>query len=194
MPGLSDVTLENLSLAPREVLETVFWEVESDEASLDARFQKEEWFSSTLLEWGSCGKLAVDEEDRIIAFAEYAPPSLFPRLSQYRCGKVSADAVYLAYCYVIPEQRGRGVGSELVRAVAREVVERGYGALEALGDRAWEDPQGWVLPAGFLEVNRFTVLKDDPRFPLLRRDLRQGGEIDAAEQAEAISLPSRGAA
>jgi hypothetical protein len=34
------------------------------------------------------------EEDQSVAFAEYGPPSFFPRLSRFRCGTVSADAVY----------------------------------------------------------------------------------------------------
>jgi hypothetical protein len=54
-----DVTLDNLSAAPHEVLDSVFWELDVD-SPVDPRFEKEEWFSSTLLEWGPCGKLVVD--------------------------------------------------------------------------------------------------------------------------------------
>lgn len=162
-----DVTLENLHLAPPEALNAVYWELRED-ARVDPRFQKEEWFSQTLLEWGACGALLDDGEDTI-GFAQYAPGSLFPRLEGFRCGRVSTDAVYLAYCYVVADGRGRGVGSDLLRFVARSLVDRGYRALESLGDHDWDG--GWVLPAPFLASNRFTVLREDRRFPLMRRDL-----------------------
>ncbi|MGH2739591.1 MAG: GNAT family N-acetyltransferase [Actinomycetota bacterium] len=179
-----DVTLENLSLAPPEALDAVFWELR-EEAHVDPRFQKEGWFSSTLLEWGACGKL-LSEGDRAIGFAQYAPGSLFPRLESYRCGSVSADAVYLAYCYVVKDRRGRGVGTDLVRTVARDLVDRGFRALESLGDRDWEN--GWVLPAPFLGSNRFTVLRDDRRFPLMRRDLSAAPDPERATARETASV------
>jgi hypothetical protein len=91
-----DVTLDNLSAAPQEVLDSVFWELDVD-SPVDPRFEKEEWFSSTMLEWGPCGKLVVDGGAGL-AFAQYAPVTLFPRLANFRCGDVSRDAAYLSYC------------------------------------------------------------------------------------------------
>lgn len=115
-----DLTLENLAELPDEVLASVFWEMDQDEPPVDARFQKEEWFSSTLLEWGPCGKLLVDRGTA--GFAQFAPPTLFPRLGRFRCGDVSPDAIYLSYCYLVPGRRGKGGGTELVRAVARDLL------------------------------------------------------------------------
>lgn len=187
MGRILDVTLENLSAAPPDVLRTVFWEVEADAPQMDARFQKEEWFSSTMLEWGTCGKLAVDDEEVAVGFAEYAPPSLFPRLSRYRSGKCSPDAVYLAYCFVVPDQRGRSLGTSLVRSVARDLVDRGFRAVEALGERDWSG--GWVLPARFLAANRFRVLRDDARVPLFRLDLRRAAAPRETASAAAVRSP-----
>jgi GNAT superfamily N-acetyltransferase len=193
-----DVTLENLVSAPSEVLETVFWELEA-EPPVEPRFEKEEWFSSTLLEWGSCGKLVLDDRDneaqQAVAFAQYAPATLFPRVAMFPSGKVSPDAVYLSYCYVVAERRGEGLGTHLVRIVAREMAERGYRAVEAIGDRAWDG--SWMLPASFLAANGFAVVREDPRYPLMRLDLRMAAvpeDYAAAEAAEeqpepAVSIP-----
>ena len=189
---LIDVTLDNLRDAPDEVLSAVFWELDVDESAVEPEFEKEEWFSSTLLEWGTCGKMALDEGRRSVGFAEYAPSAFFPRLSRYRAGTVSPDAIYLAYCYVVAERRGLGLGTELVRALARDLVERGYVAVEAIGDRDWSD--GWVLPAAFLGANGFRVIREDHRFPLMRLDLLAAIEPREVLDAAAVPLPAPGVA
>ncbi len=183
-----DVDLENFHLVPKACLRTVYWELTGTDPDVDPGFEKEEWFSSTLLEWGRCGKLLV-EDGETIAFAEYAPATLYPRLADYPAGHfASPDAVYLSYCFVVEGHRGRGLGSELVREVARDLVDRGYRAVEAIGDRAWDG--SWVLPATFLAANDFAVVRDDPRFPLLRLDLRAGAEPLVHAESAALSVPS----
>jgi GNAT superfamily N-acetyltransferase len=159
---------------------------------VDTRFQKEEWFSSTMLEWGTCGKLAMGEDEGAVGFAEYAPPSLFPGTGRYPSGRCSPDAVYLAYCYVVPRYRGRSLGTHLVRAVARDLVDRGFRALEALGERDWSG--GWLLPGGFLVANRFRVLRDDALVPLFRLDLRERPVPRETASAAAIEAPAPEAA
>lgn len=178
-----DVTLENLEDCPAEVLSSVFWEVEQEEPPVEAGFLKEEWFSSTLLEWGACGKLLIDDD--VVGFTQYGPPSFFPGLSRFRCGRVSGDAVYLSYCYIVPKRRGRGGGSHLIKTVASDLNDRGFRALEAIGDREWEGD--CVLPAGFLASSGFEVIREDQRFPLMRLTL--GTRTEPAVQAGAVSLP-----
>jgi GNAT superfamily N-acetyltransferase len=187
-----DVTLDNLRSAPAEVLGVLYWEMDRDEDPPDPWFEKEEWFSEVLLEWGPCGKLALEDELGAAGFAQYAPASFFPRLRRFRCGQVSADAVYLSYCYVVGRRRGFGLGTGLVRSVARDLVDRGIRALEAIGDRAWTD--GWVLPAPFLAANGFQVLREDSRYPLMRLDLRAAVQPREAASAAAVPLPAPGAA
>src|SRR2546427_12381546 len=115
-----DVDLETFAKVLPECQSALFWELPASTGEVaDARFQKEEWFSSTLLEWGACGKVTLDE-GATVAFAEFAPATLFPRLESFRAGRVSDDAAYLAYCFVADGCRGRGLGTELVRAVARD--------------------------------------------------------------------------
>jgi GNAT superfamily N-acetyltransferase len=179
-----DVDLENLHLVPKEALNDLFWELPEADPAVDPRFYKEEWFSATLLEWGGCGKLLADGE-QTVAFAEFAPAPLFPRVATFPAGRTSPDAVYLAICYVVEGHRGRGHGTELIRAVARDLVDRGYDAIEALGDRAYDG--GPVLPASFLGASRFTVIREHPRYPLMRLDLRATTEpLVAAERAAAV--------
>jgi hypothetical protein len=189
---LIDVSLENLPRAPPEVLSAVYWELDVDHPRVETAFEKEEWFSAVLLEWGTCGKMALDDDLGAVSFAEYAPAAFFPRLARFRCGRVSPDAVYLSYCYVVDRRRGFGLGTELVRTVARDLVDRGFGAVEAIGDRAWED--GCVLPAPFLGANGFRVLREDPRFPLMRLDLRAAAAPKEEAGAAAVSLPAPGLA
>jgi GNAT superfamily N-acetyltransferase len=184
-----DVELDNLHLAPKECLSSVFWELDEEPEDLDPLFHKEEWFSSTLLEWGRCGKLLV-EGDTTLVFSQYAPPTLFPRLRRFRAGDASADAAYLSCVYVVEGRRGRGFGAQVVRAVARDVVERGYAALESIGDREWDG--GWVLPHDFLHRLGFRVLRDDARFPLMRLDLMAREPISEAVERVAMPLPALG--
>jgi GNAT superfamily N-acetyltransferase len=224
-PRIVDVDLENFHRIPGECRATLYWEMDHDDPEVNPGFQKEEWFSSTLLEWGSCGKLLVSDADAArlpgsepegsgdvaalelavidhpsssagarqpagddgAGFAEYAPATLFPRLQRFPTGAAATavDAVYLAYCYVIEERRGQGLGSALVREVARAAVDRGYRAVEALGDRAWDG--GWVIPVSFLAANGFTVVRDDERFPLLRLDLRSRDEAPLEGSRAAVA-------
>jgi GNAT superfamily N-acetyltransferase len=185
-PHVVDVELETFRRIPVECQTALYWELLSDADAEDARFQKEEWFSSTLLEWGTCGKLIVEDDD-VLGFAQYAPATLFARLSEFPTGSVSDDAAYLGYCYLEANARGRGLGRRLIGAVARDIVERGYRALEAIGDREWDG--GWVLPVAFLEASGFTVLKDDPRYPLMRLDTREEREPIEAMEAVEVEIP-----
>src|SRR5687767_3926050 len=98
---LVDVTLSTLRVIPLETRTSLYWETDTDGDPADPAFQKEEWFSEVLLEWGTCGMALVEEDLGTVGFAQFAPPSFFPRLSRFRCGRVSEDAVYLAYCYVV---------------------------------------------------------------------------------------------
>lgn len=183
-----DVDLESFHLLPKACMASVFWELTQTDAHVDARFEKEEWFSSTLLEWGRCGKLVV-EDGEARAFAQYAPAPLFPRLAEYpAAAAVSPDAVYLSYCYVEEGRRGRGLGSELIREVARDLVDRGYRAVESIGDRSWDG--SWVLPVTFLASNDFAVVRDHPRYPLLRLDLRAAARPREQVAEAAVPLPS----
>jgi hypothetical protein len=46
-----------------------------------------------------------------------------------------------------------------------------------------------VLPVDFLEASGFTVLKDDPRYPLLRLDTREERQPIEAMEAVEVEVP-----
>jgi len=186
---VADVDLDNLHTCPKQCLETVFWELQDPRAEADPGFHKEEWFSSTLLEWGRCAKLLLEGDD-VVGFAQYGPPTLFAGLAEFPWARISDDAVFLSYCFVGEGRRGRGLGAELVRTVARDVVDRGYRAMEAVGDRSWDG--SWVLPEGFLAACRFAILKDHPRFPVMRLDLLAAEPIPSASATAAVPMSAAG--
>jgi GNAT superfamily N-acetyltransferase len=184
-----DVDLDNLYLFPKECLGAVFWELDDVDPSMDPAFHKEEWFSSTLLEWGRCGKLLL-EGDEVLALAQYAPATLFAGLSKFPWARISSDAVFLPYCFVAEGHRNRGLGAELVRTVARDLVDRGYRAIETVGDRSWDG--SWVLPEGFLAACRFGVVRDHPRHPVMRLDLLGAEPYAVAQTGAALPIPVAG--
>ena len=182
-----DVDLDNLHLVPKECLGTVFWELEDMDPAVDPGFHKEEWFSSTLLEWGRCGKLLLEGEE-VRALAQYAPATLFAGLTKFPSARISTDAVFLPYCFVTEGHRYRGLGTELVRTVARDLVDRGYRAIETVADRSWDGT--WVLPEPFLSSCRFAVVREHPRHPVMRLDLLLGGTNAREEAEEALPVPA----
>jgi GNAT superfamily N-acetyltransferase len=132
--------------------------------------QKEAWLSSVLLEWGYVGHvITVDEV--FAGYSIYGPATYLEQVGSQGARPVSRDAVLLATLAVEPEFQGQGIGRVLLQAMARDLTKRKIRAAEAFGDRAWKG-RSCFIPSGFLEANAFQVVRDHPRFPLLRMDLR----------------------
>lgn len=153
----------------------MFWELDpvagqqACEAG-DPALEKEAWVSATLLEWGSCGKLAY--VDGVPAgFVLFAPPVHVPRSVAFPTSPVSGDAVLLMTAHVLPELAGGGLGRMLVQGVAKDLTRRGVRAIEAFGDARWERPE-CVVPADFLLAVGFKTVRPHPRFPRLRLELK----------------------
>ena len=77
------LTLDNLDDLPAQCRHCLFWELgplaeRPQPAADDAVLAKEAWLSATLLDWGSCGKIAyvAGRPGRLRAFA---PPGFVPR-------------------------------------------------------------------------------------------------------------------
>ena len=153
----------------------MFWELEPvakrrAEESGDAALEKEAWISSTLLEWGSCGKVAY--ADGIAAgYVLYAPPLYVPRSLAFPTSPVSADAVLLMTAHVLPEFADGGLGRMLIQAVAKDLTRRGVRAIEAFGDVRWQRP-ACVLPADYLLAVGFKTVRPHHHYPRLRMDLK----------------------
>ena len=169
----------------------MFWELdpvngERARETGDSALEKEAWISASLLEWGSCGKIAfVDDDVQALASALlgiggaivmlplllYAPPLYVPRSVAFPTSPVSADAVLLMTAHIIPEFSGGGLGRMLIQGMAKDLTRRGVKAIEAFGDLKWEEPS-CVLPAEYLLAVGFKTIRPHLRYPRLRLELK----------------------
>ncbi|MER6428280.1 MULTISPECIES: GNAT family N-acetyltransferase [Streptomyces] len=172
---LVPLTLDNLQDLPQRCRSCVFWELDpvSGEAALKAgtsASEKEAWISAVLLEWGSCGRVAY-VDDVPVGFVLYAPPAYVPRSSAFPTSPVSPDAVQLMTAFIMPGYQGQGLGRVLVQTVAKDLLRRGFKAIEAFGDSRWKEP-ACMLPADHLLAVGFKTVRQHPTHPRLRLELR----------------------
>lgn len=162
---ITPLRLEAFEQLPKHARRCVFWEVDPstlgrDDHLSDPEFEKEAWLSMVMLEWGSCGQIAVstpatvgpgagddttdeyDSDAPCLGYAFYAPPGVVPRAQLFPSGPVSADAVLLTSLGVeqaAAQARGDsdlsldGLPQSLIVAVVADLVRRGVRALEAFG-------------------------------------------------------------
>ncbi|MFJ7042174.1 GNAT family N-acetyltransferase [Streptomyces sp. NPDC101112] len=172
---LVPLTLDNLQDLPKRCRSCVFWELDpvSGEAALKAgtpALEKEAWISAVLLDWGSCGRV-VYVDDVPAGFVLYAPPAYVPRSTAFPTSPVSPDAVQLMSSYIVPGFQGQGLGRVMVQTVAKDLLRRGFKAIEAFGDARWKEP-ACVLPADHLTAVGFKTVRPHPAYPRLRLELR----------------------
>jgi GNAT superfamily N-acetyltransferase len=179
---LVNLTLDTLEDLPRPCRQCVHWELDPVSAERacatgDPGLEKEAWVSQTLLEWGSCGKLAY-VDGMPAGFVMFAPPAYVPRSMAFPTSPVSADAALLTTAKVVPAFAGGGLGRMLVQGVARDLTKRGIKAIEAFGDAKAgeaddEDREGTCLtPVDFFLSVGFKTVRPHPRYPRLRLELR----------------------
>jgi GNAT superfamily N-acetyltransferase len=184
---------ETLDLLPDPCRRCVFWELGArarPRGSEDAALQKETWLSSVVLEWGPAGHV-VSVDGEVAGYSLYAPTHVFDQVGFQAARPVSRDAVLLATLAVLPGFEGQGIGRVLLQTMARDLTRRKVRAVEAFADRA---PTGRAcrIPAEFLEASGFQVVRDHPRYPLMRMDLRTALTWRDAREAALEAL--RGAA
>ena len=173
------LTPDTLADLPPEVRRDLTWECDPVVASqldeAEAEAHKRDWVSAVLLEWGSCGRVAY-QDDEPAGFVAYAPPAYLPGTGSFPTAPVSDDAVQLATVVVLPGHQGRGLGRALVQVMARDLVRRGgVRAVEAVASTglAHDDTQVCgPVPAEFLQAVGFTTTRPHPRHPRLRLELR----------------------
>ncbi|WP_412743984.1 GNAT family N-acetyltransferase [Krasilnikovia sp. MM14-A1004] len=178
---LVNLTLDTLEDLPRPCRQCVYWELDPVSAeracaSGDPGLEKEAWVSQTLLEWGSCGKLAY-VDGMPAGYVMYAPPAYVPRSMAFPTSPVSADAVLLTTAHVVAAFAGGGLGRMLVQGVARDLTKRGVKAIEAFGDAKFgetgeEGAGSCVAPVDFFLSVGFKTVRPHPRYPRLRLELR----------------------
>ncbi|RKT84400.1 Acetyltransferase (GNAT) family protein [Saccharopolyspora antimicrobica] len=169
------VTLDNLDDLPKRCRRCVFWELaphirEQAEEFGETELEKEAWVSSVLLEWGSCGRI-IYVDGVPAGYAMYAPPAAVPRAAAFPTAPVSADAVLLTALRVLPEFEHGGLGRVLVQNVAKDLTRRGVKAVEAFGDLQGT-AESCVIPAGFLQQVGFKTVRQHPKWPRMRLELR----------------------
>ncbi|MEU3507504.1 GNAT family N-acetyltransferase [Streptomyces longwoodensis] len=172
---LVPLTLDNLQDLPQRCGSCVFWELDpvSGEAAVKggtATLEKEAWISAVLLDWGSCGRV-VYVDDAPVGFVLYAPPAYVPRSSAFPTSPISPDAVQLITAFIVPGYQGQGLGRVMVQTVAKDLLRRGFKAIEAFGDARWKKP-ACLLPADHLTAVGFKTVRSHPAHPRLRLELR----------------------
>ncbi|MDP1809672.1 MAG: GNAT family N-acetyltransferase [Actinomycetota bacterium] len=186
------VTLERLPALPAPCGCCGFWE-NREPASLDIDFaagntDKKDWYENVLTHWGSCGRLVLEAE-QALAYAQYAPADFFPQLQYYALGPVSPDAIFLSCLFVPDRFRGRGLGKLLVNTVQKDLIKRGYRAVETFARRApAKNPSGWTE---FYLANGWQVIRESSLMSLLRLDLRTvvSWQINLDSVLESLSIP-----
>jgi hypothetical protein len=177
---LVNLTLDTLEDLPRSCRMCVFWELDPVAAERacaagDPGLEKEAWISQTLLEWGSCGKLAY-VDGMPAGYVMFAPPAYVPRSMAFPTSPVSADAALLMTAHVVAPFAGGGLGRMLVQGVARDLTKRGIKAIESFGDAKFGEPDehggGCLAPADFFLSVGFKTVRPHPRYPRLRLELR----------------------
>lgn len=174
------LTPDTLADLPAAVRQDLTWECEAVVAAratpAEAEERKRDWVSGVLLDWGSCGRVAY-EDDRPAGFVVFAPPGYLPGTGSFPTAPVSEDAVQLATVGVLPGHQDAGLGRALVQVMARDLVRRGgVRAVEAIGRRGEGDEPPLrhcgPVPAEFLQRVGFTTVRAHPTHPRLRLDLR----------------------
>lgn len=131
--------------------------------------ERRAWFAQVLKEFGCCGKLAFAGEE-LVGWTRYAPALYFEdafHVHQYPVTPYP-DIPFLACLAVAPAHRRQGVGSALLEAVMVDLKQRRFTGLETIVRRdTAEHPSG---PLEFYLRHGFFIRRDDPEFPLVRRE------------------------
>ena len=124
--------------------------------------------------FGSYAKLLLTD-DEPAGYVQFGPLSAYPRAQHirelYRQLPVSPLPAVITCIATTREARGRGYAKLLVEAVCDDLAGRGFAAVEVYS--AWGEPPdetSTALPAFWQGVG-FGLVVDDPRFPVLRREL-----------------------
>jgi GNAT superfamily N-acetyltransferase len=123
---------------------------------------------------GSYAKILV-RDDEALAYCQFGPLTAYPRAQRTRdLYPQLPDAPLPAVITCISTaaaERGAGHGLRLVEAVCDDLASRGFAAVEAYPEvGAQPDATSGATPS-FWERCGFVRAVDDPRFPVMRREL-----------------------
>lgn len=168
------LTVDHLAGFPDPCRSCLFWELDPvrRERLEDAERpgEKEAWVSAVLREWGSCGQVALVDDEQV-GHLLYAPAAFVPGSSAFPTAPVSPDAVQLMTAYVDPAHARGGLGRMMVQGMARDLIKHGgIRAVEAFGDTRGRSGE-CVVPADFLSGVGFKTQRPHPVYPRMRMEL-----------------------
>jgi hypothetical protein len=123
---------------------------------------------------GSYAKILLRGEETL-AYCQFGPLTAYPRAQRTRdlypqLPDAPLPAV-ITCISTVPAARGTGAGLRLVQVVCEDLASRGFAAVEAFPEvGARPDATSGATPA-FWEAAGFVRAVDDPRFPVMRREL-----------------------
>ena len=124
--------------------------------------------------FGSYAKV-LEADGEPAAYCQFGPVSAYPRAQHIRelYPKLpSAPLPAVITCIASrPEDRGRGLAKVLVLAVVEDLSARGFSAVEAYPEPAAHPDATSAANPAFWTTCGFELAVDDPRFPVVRREL-----------------------
>lgn len=169
------LTVDRLADLPTACASCLVWELDPVRrqrvAADEARGEKEAWVSTVLRDWGSCGRVAV-VDDQVAGYVMYAPPAYVPGMALFPTAPVSPDAVLMTALWVHPHHRRGGIGRLLVQGMAKDLLTRGdIRAVEAFADARGVAGR-CVVPAEFCGRVGFKTQRAHGTSPRMRMELR----------------------
>ncbi|KRF20553.1 GCN5 family acetyltransferase [Nocardioides sp. Soil797] len=170
------LTLDNLETLPLPCRHCLFWELDPVRRQRldhdESGQQKEAWLSEVLREWGSCGRVAMVDNEAV-GHVIWAPARYLPGANNFPTSPVSPDALLLATAYVDPRWRRRGIGRLLIQGLAKDLIRRDeVHAVEAFADTRRRSIGHCVVPQGFLAAVGFKTHRAHPIHPRMRMEIR----------------------
>jgi hypothetical protein len=123
---------------------------------------------------GSYAKVLYRDGDAA-AYCQFGPLTAYPRAQRtrdlYPQLPVSPLPAVITCIATTAAARGAGLGIRLVEAVCEDLAARGFAAVEAYPEAAARPDATSAATPAFWEVAGFVRVVDDPRFPVMRREL-----------------------
>jgi ribosomal protein S18 acetylase RimI-like enzyme len=123
---------------------------------------------------GSYAKILF-RDDEAAAYCQFGPLTAYPRAQRtrdlYPQLPVSPLPAVITCIATTAAARGGGLGVRLVEAVCVDLADRGFAAVEAYPEAAARPDATSAATPAFWEAAGFVRVVDDPRFPVMRREL-----------------------